>query len=110
MEVTQPRDDPAPSPFGQLPFEGLQRLSSIFRTGDPRVGRRVALVILIGWVPLAILVGAGSLVRGDASASSFVSDYATQARFLVAAPLFIVAERFCLPRLADCVRASCRAD
>jgi hypothetical protein len=102
--VRQPKDEPDPLPFGRQPFDHLQRLSSVFRTGDPRVWRRVALVILIGWVPLAVLVVVGSLVRGDPSARSFGADYATQARFLVAAPLFIVAERFCLPRLAGCVR------
>lgn len=97
------------NPFGKAPFEPLQRLS-VFRTDDPNVRRRIALVILTCWAPLAVLVGIGSLVRGDSSAASFLRDFGTHARYLIAAPLFIFAEPFCLPRLQACVRGFLESD
>jgi hypothetical protein len=81
------------------PPDGLQRWLGIIREANPRVVLRAALVILIAWVPPALL----SLAHGDLfsqpAAPGFLADIPTHARFLVAAPLLVLAEALCLPRL-----------
>src|SRR5882757_8671264 len=65
----------------------------------PRAAQRTLIAILIGWVPLAILAAAQHLIFSDETATSFFSDIAVHARFLVAVPALIFAEAECVPRL-----------
>lgn len=58
--------------------------------------------VLIGWVPLVLLVAATSTDRWG-SLLSLTTDLGTQARSLIAAPLFIICEVICLKRLAAIV-------
>ena len=60
---------------------------------------RACFVVLAGWLPLALLAAYQSLVLGEAGLGSFLSDFAVHCRSLIAAPLLILAERICLPRL-----------
>jgi hypothetical protein len=54
----------------------------------------------IGWVPLALLTALhGDFIRADRE-HSFLLDFGIHTRFLVAAPLLILAEAICVPRLA----------
>jgi hypothetical protein len=57
-----------------------------------RVVRRAVFVVLVTWLPLLIL----SFLRGDAYGSHiqipFLRDFAANARFLIAAPILILAE------------------
>ena len=54
----------------------------------------------VGWLPLVLLTAIrGDLVRSD-TANSFILDFGVQARFLFAAPLLVLAEAVCVPRLA----------
>jgi hypothetical protein len=85
-------------------FEGgppnkLQAWLGLIREDRPRLLLRAALVILLGWLPLLIL----SAVQGDllhrATASGFLWDFAAHSRFLIAAPLLVLAEAVCLPGL-----------
>src|SRR5262249_14295330 len=59
---------------------------------------RALLVALLGWLPLAIFALTEGLGSG-APGHSFFTDFAVYARSLIAAPLLILAERDCLPRL-----------
>ncbi|TPL02544.1 hypothetical protein FJ938_19020 [Mesorhizobium sp. B2-4-14] len=78
--------------FQSGPSVRLQRRLGLVRQGRPQVVRRSALVILIAWVPLALLtVLQDGAVVGD-TARSFADDIAVHARFLFAAPLLILAE------------------
>ena len=60
---------------------------------------RAWLVVLVGWLPLLILAAYQSLVLGEAGIASFLSDFAVACRSLIAAPVLVLAEWVCLPRL-----------
>jgi hypothetical protein len=81
------------------PPHRLQRSLGLIKPGDPMIARRAELVVLIGWVPLVALAVAQSFILRNQMAKSFFSDFAVYARSLVAAPLFILAEADCIPRL-----------
>jgi hypothetical protein len=102
MSETSPSDTGALFEGG--PFPHFQRSLGLFRPVGVKTSVRATLVLLVGWVPLAVLVVAQSLARHDNIAASFFSDFAVHARSLVAAPLFILAESVCLPRLEKIAR------
>lgn len=93
---------------GELLYGGpphwLQRSLGLIKPGDPMIARRAGLVILVGWVPLIALAVAQSFILRNQMAKSFFSDFAVYARSLVAAPLFILAEADCIPRLGRVAR------
>src|SRR3954463_13287407 len=91
---------PNPGVFDGGPTARLQQSLGLTRPNDLRTVRRAWIVALIGWVPLAALAIAHDLVAHDGAAKSFLFDYGAFARFLVAAPMFIIAESICLPRLS----------
>lgn len=72
------------------------RLSDLFRTASSRTLTRTFTAIAIAWIPLAVL----SALRGGASFLSFLTDYATQSRFLLILPVLILAEPQLRERLA----------
>lgn len=97
---------PAPEPArdeGVL-FEGgppnkLQAWLGLIRANRPHLLLRAGLAILVGWVPLAVLsFGHGDLLD-HSGGSGFATDFAAHARFLLAAPLLVLAEALCLPQL-----------
>jgi hypothetical protein len=72
--------------------------------GRQRGFQRAALVVLVVWAPLFVLAGIQSLVLGENKLSSLLVDFTVHFRFLIAAPLFVFAESFVLPRLGQIVR------
>ena len=62
------------------------------------------MVVLLGWVPLLVLAVVQGLAWRGGTEGSFLVDFAVHARSLVAAPLFIIAESFCIPRLGAIAR------
>ena len=86
------------------PLHRLQRSIGLIKPGDPMIARRAELVVLVGWVPLVLLAVAQSFILRNQTAKSFFSDFAVYARSLVAAPLFILAEADCIPRLGRVAR------
>ena len=86
------------------PPHWLQRSLGLIKPGDPMITRRAELVVLVGWVPLVALAVAQSFILRNQMAKSFFSDFAVYARSLVAAPLFIIAEADCIPRLGRVAR------
>jgi hypothetical protein len=85
--------------FDGGPPTRLQTALRLEKPGQPRLAQRATLVALIGWLPLAVLAVAHGQGDGGFAMGSFFSDFATYARSLVAAPLLILAERDCLPKL-----------
>jgi len=81
----------------------LQRLIGAFQRNRSKVTLRAALVLLIGWLPLFLLTALQSALFQDASFNSFLSDYGTHARSLIAAPLLAAAESISLPHLSRIV-------
>src|SRR5262245_35787186 len=86
------------------PPHWLQRSLGLIKPGDPMIARRAELIVLVGWIPLVALAVAQSFILRNQTAKSFFSDFAVYARSLVAAPLFIVAEADCIPRLGRVAR------
>jgi len=88
------------------PFEGgpllrMQKAVGLIKPDDLRIAQRVFLVVLIGWViPALLSANEGQAYRGEKS-GAFLFDFATYARFLITAPLFIIAESITTPRLAN---------
>lgn len=62
-------------------------------------GRRALLAVVVCWVPLAVLNAYQFLIVGDEAAKSFFTDFAVNARYLMAIPALIYAEEECIPRL-----------
>jgi hypothetical protein len=77
--------------YGGAPA-GLERWVGLIKPHDLKIRTRAVLSILIGWVPLVLLAGLQDLIYGGNSLRSFFLDFASFARYLVAAPLFIIAE------------------
>lgn len=78
---------------------GLQRRMGLLKAGPLPIASRMWVVILLTWVPLLLLALIQRAIDPSDVLSSFLSDLAAHARFLVAAPLFILAERICSRRL-----------
>jgi hypothetical protein len=86
------------------PPRRLQMSLGLIKPGDLRIARRARLVVLVGWAPLLLLTILQSLFFRNNAAKSFFSDFAVHARSLVAAPLFVLAEAECIPRLGKVAR------
>jgi hypothetical protein len=71
----------------------------IGRRNAARDWRRIAFLVVLGWLPLLILVLIQELVSGGSVAREFIEDYGLHARSLVAAPMFIVAAAVCVQHL-----------
>jgi hypothetical protein len=82
----------------------MQRQLGLVKPQERRIPQRVTLTILIAWVPLAALTAAQFVIFRDETAKSFFSDIAVHARFLIAAPVLILAEGDCIHRLGRVAR------
>jgi hypothetical protein len=83
----------ATSPFTVFQRMGLQsrRMHSL--------GRHVFWIVLVGWVPLIILSALQSLGWHTDSFRSLMNEIGVHARYLIAAPLLVVAHARCAPQL-----------
>ncbi|HKS09864.1 MAG TPA: hypothetical protein VJS13_09980 [Pyrinomonadaceae bacterium] len=100
--------DQVDSLFGRGPFPHFQRSLGLFRPVGTNIGPRVFTSILLGWFPLLLLVFVTS-APGWSALWSFLTDFGTHARSLIAAPLFIFCEPRCLKKLAAIVQHFVRA-
>ncbi len=87
-------------PFDAGPYVRAQRSIGLIGADAPRDGRRAALVALVAWVPLILLSAAQGVGIGPTPQESMWLDIAAHARYLIALPLLVLAESFCLPGLA----------
>ena len=74
---------------------GLEVVGS-FPDRQSRTLTRTFIAVAVAWIPLAVL----SALRGGTSFLSFLTDYATQSRFLLILPVLILAEPQLRERLA----------
>jgi hypothetical protein len=88
--------DPAVTPFSLFDGDFLNRTFSAMglqgRRARDLFGRSIA-VIAVTWLPMALFALNEGLVSAEIEARNFFADYAAYAQFLIALPLFIVAER-----------------
>jgi len=96
-------------PIGEHPFVdgpfvrplGLLRLPFL----SNRIAARALAVISITWIPLAILAAIQGHAITDIPRNSFLMDPVSYARFMLAVPLLLFAEKLCIPVLAQVVRS-----
>lgn len=100
----EPEDALAARLFEGGPPARLQITAGLMSADRPNVAFRAMLVVLAGWTPLLVLTAVQSALYADGSFLSFLTDYGAHGRLLIAAPLLIVAERSCLPRLSVIAR------
>jgi hypothetical protein len=82
----------------------LQKSLRLIKPDQRRIGWRAILVVLIAWAPLPILAAAQSFSLGADKLTTLLFDFAVHARFLLAAPLLIIAEAFSVPILESTAR------
>lgn len=99
-----PRDAPGPfgaDPFDAGPFARLQAALHLAPSASGRAaGRRALVFAAVAWVPLLVLSLVQGLAIGPRTREPFLYDVAAHVRYLVALPVFIAAEPWCLQRLA----------
>jgi hypothetical protein len=90
--------------FEHAPPLLIQEKLGLARKGSTRVWHRAAAVALIGWLPLVLLTLVQGLVWNPDVIRSFLYETGVHARYLVAAPLLVVAESECGLRLSAIAR------
>jgi hypothetical protein len=79
----------SPTDLDQSRSLPVWRFLDLFRDATSSVLIRAAVAVAIAWIPLAIL----NAFQGNAALFSFLTDVATQSRFLLIVPILILAER-----------------
>jgi len=90
--------------FEQAPPCALQRRLGLIEPDELHVSRRAVLAVLIGWLAIVLLTLAAAVVQGPEVITSLLRETGIHARYLVAAPLLILAERECAAQLTAIVR------
>jgi hypothetical protein len=75
----------------------MQRIGVI--KGEPSILRRIVIFLALTWVPLLVLSFLEGVAIGPTPEQSFLLDFTTYARFFVAFPMIVIAERVIGPRL-----------
>src|ERR1700722_2274607 len=81
--------------FSLFEGDGLSRLYARLHLSNHsrhRLLKRCLLVVLITWVPVALLAWEGGYVGLSLTAQNFFADFAAYAQFLLAMPLFVLAQ------------------
>src|SRR5262245_26603425 len=85
--------------------ENPRPTSTLFEPSAPlsadagKAVRLAAMAVLVGWLPLPLLVLMHDRAHGLYNLPAFAADFGVHARFLVAAPLFVLAEAVCARQL-----------
>jgi hypothetical protein len=94
-------------PFSLFDGDWLNRAYAALRMSKYvryRLLKRCALVVILTWVPVAFFALLGGFVGGGLVATNFFADFAAYAQFLIAMPLFVIAE----PIVDQSTRAAAR--
>jgi hypothetical protein len=92
----RPRQDASTSFAQPAPLHPWRPLD-LFRDATTPVLVRAAIAVAIAWIPLALF----SAFHGPASLLSFLTDFATQSRFLIIIPVLILGDRPIHARYAE---------
>src|SRR5690348_18229800 len=95
-------------PFNGGPFSDA--VKAIGLSTIPYAWRAVVAALLVGWVPLVVLAAFQGNLLGPTPREAILYDVAIFARYVIALPLLLVAEPFCLPVLALTARTFSQAD
>lgn len=86
------------------PPRRLETALRLVNPDDPNFLACAVLVSSFAWAPLLLLAAAESVAIGEDKLTELLLDFAVHARYLIAVPLFIMAERFTLERLGSTAR------
>jgi hypothetical protein len=89
--------------LGGPAFRLMQRVG-IIKGNGPSIGRRSIAFIAITWLPLLVFASLEGHAIGPTPRTSFLLDFASYARFMVAVPLIFAAEVFVGPRILGAAR------
>lgn len=89
--------------FENAPPLGLPRRLGLIKSDRRNIRRRALLVIAIGWLPIVVLTLIQSVVLWDDQITSVLWEVGGHARYLIAAPLLVLAERQCAPWLGTII-------
>jgi hypothetical protein len=90
--------------FECAPPVNMQAWLGLTGTDWKSVRLRALLVAGIGWAPLIVLAIAQSLWTRTYTLASLLSELGVHARYLLAAPLLVVAQFLCAPQLGEIIR------
>lgn len=100
------RDATLPSPGDPFDAGPCRRVRAVLRLAPAWTGhgwRRAGAVAAVAWLPLLLLAALEGAVPGPSSRGSFLLDLPVHARYLVALPLLVSVEPWCLGQLAAVV-------
>jgi hypothetical protein len=82
----------------------LEKSLGLVKPNERRTVRRAVLTVLIAWAPLFIISAVESLALGENKLGSLIGDLTAVSRYLIVAPLFILAEDGTIFRLGQITR------
>jgi hypothetical protein len=82
----------------------LEKSLGLIKPNERRSVQRAVLVVLIVWAPLFIISAIESLALGENRLGSLIGDLTVVSRYLIVAPLFILAEEFTIFRIGQIAR------
>ncbi len=83
------------------PLFNIEKRLGLVKQHAPLTKRRAVLAALLTWVPLLILSAIEGRAWGHSVPVTFVRDFSTYSRFLLAVPLLVFAENIIGPRIAQ---------
>ena len=83
------------------PLFNIEKRLGLIKQHAPLTKRRAVLAALLTWVPLLILSVIEGRAWGHSVPVTFVRDFSTYSRFLLAVPLLVFAENIIGPRIAQ---------
>jgi hypothetical protein len=95
---------PTTGPFEAGPYRWLSDAVDPARTPRQPASRRALMIAGVCWIPLAILAALQGLLLSPRPYESFLLDFEAHARYLVAAPAFVMAASIYQPLLSNVVR------
>jgi hypothetical protein len=101
--IVEQNSNPGLRPFLLMeggPLFNIEKRVGLIKERVPRTKRRAVLAALLTWVPLLILSAIDGRAFGHSVPVSFVRDFSTYSRFLLAVPLLLFAENILGPRIA----------
>jgi hypothetical protein len=94
----------ADGPFEQAPPIGTLRLLGLMKVDGLDAKRRALLFVLVGWLPLMLLALVQSTLLSTDDFTSLLLQTGVHARYLIAAPVLVLAQVVCVPQLDAIVR------
>jgi hypothetical protein len=108
-DKTNPPGTDAPKDISLVrggPFYRIQRAFGLIRPGQWNLGRRIALFLAVGWLPLFLI----TTILNPGGMDSLIRDYRVHSRMLIAVPALLIAESLMELRFSMVMRYIRQAD